>query len=474
VDTFRPLFNLSLLLDFQLAGNRPFLYHGVNLAIHLINILLVFLIADALMGGRIAVFAAALFALHPMAVTCIHYVSARPDSAATLFSAWTILLAIRQKTNHPTRFVAMGLTFLCAMLWKETAIITPLVGPVLYLVSSRQPSWKTAVLQAAALCVALFAYAALRVHALGSAKAVEDGVHLVNMVMNYPRAVLSLAKAAVFLLVPLPLRSFETVAAPWSLPFVAAIASFYLAAGGALLTGVIRRQSWSGVLCWMLFAMAPPVTAMVRTDRLDGYYFYMPSAGLALLVGLLVRWLITRTNRPRLLLWLQGTTLATAGLLSFIAAQHFCTEVSFYRAIIAAGPHSPIADYNLANAYMRRSMHDEAIAQYQRVLAIHPRDAKAHNNFSVALLALHRADEAVHHGRMAVSLDRENPRHHYNLALALLRNGQTTDGLRALDTSLTLDPAYPAARAAAQELCRAPRPAFLQEWCRQKKGATRK
>ncbi len=473
VDTFRPLFNLSLLVDFQLVGKKPFLYHGVNLAIHLINIILVFLIADALLGGVSALFTAALFALHPTTVTCIHYVSARPDSAATLFSLLTVLLAIQTPTLRPARHAAMAVTFLCAMLWKETAIVMPVLVPILQRVSRKDVSWKSTGLCALTLCTTLGLYFALRWQALGATKAVEDSAHFFAMVLHYPRAVLDLAQAALFILVPLPLRSFDS-SAPASVPFIATVVVFYLGAGSLVLWGILRRQLWAGLVAWALFAMAPPVTAMVRTDRLDGYYFYMPTAGLALLVGLLVRWLSTRMNRRRLLLWLQGAILATAGLLSFVAARHFRTEVSFYRAIIAAGPHSPIADYNLANAYMRQSMHNEAVAQYQKVLAIHPRDARSHNNFSVALLALHRVGEAVHHGRLAIALDPRNPRHHYNLALALLRDGQTLDGLRALDTSLTLDPAYPAARAAAQELCRAPRHAFVQEWCRQKKGATRK
>jgi tetratricopeptide (TPR) repeat protein len=130
VSNYHPLTMASLALNYdeRHPSATPFL--AWNLALHLANTLLVFLLVRMLSDGRmrVAVFTAAVFALHPMHVESVAWISERKDVLYALFFLLSLMAYWRYLlTSKTPMFWLSFLLFACSALSKPAAIVLPLV-----------------------------------------------------------------------------------------------------------------------------------------------------------------------------------------------------------------------------------------------------------------------------------------------------------------------------------------------------------
>jgi protein O-mannosyl-transferase len=129
---YRPLATFSWMVNYAILGNRdqPLGYHLVNLALHLLNVFLLWWLALSVQRRRLAAFfAAAVFAVHPIATEAVTYIGGRPDlMAAAAVLGGLLLYARGAETGGRRRTpVEAGLCILAAagMACKEGAVILP-------------------------------------------------------------------------------------------------------------------------------------------------------------------------------------------------------------------------------------------------------------------------------------------------------------------------------------------------------------
>ena len=116
-------------LTWRLVGFDPGLYHLGNVALHLMNGLLVYAVAVALIPGSAAVWGAGVFLLHPLNSEAVNYVSARTD----LLMTGGVLLAVWLSLGRLTYWRGVGIAgaLVLAALSKEIGLIgVPLVVPM--------------------------------------------------------------------------------------------------------------------------------------------------------------------------------------------------------------------------------------------------------------------------------------------------------------------------------------------------------
>ena len=131
---FRPLTLLTFALNHSLAGKKPEGYRAVNLALHLSVTALSFLLLSSLMGKWLAAFVALLFALHPVHVQAVTYISSRSDPLYTLLAL--LCLLFWHKGNEALRIrrtlylcCALG-AFFVGLFAKENIIVVPVREPL--------------------------------------------------------------------------------------------------------------------------------------------------------------------------------------------------------------------------------------------------------------------------------------------------------------------------------------------------------
>jgi tetratricopeptide (TPR) repeat protein len=127
--TYVPITILTWAIDYKIGGEEPFQYHLTNLLFHLINIVLVFILMGKLFESKtIPIVVAALFAIHPMNVEVVSWLSARKDLVYVFFFLLSIISYVSWKKTDGNRLYIVTLAmFLLSLFSKGSAIMLPFV-----------------------------------------------------------------------------------------------------------------------------------------------------------------------------------------------------------------------------------------------------------------------------------------------------------------------------------------------------------
>jgi len=127
---YHPLTTLTYLFEYTWCGANPFLYHLSNVLLHLLNTWLVFKVAEQLSGKKItALVVSLLFAVHPMHVESVAWISERKDVLYTLFYLLSMLVYLRYlKSGYQTKhYIGVLLFFVASLLSKPAAVTLPVL-----------------------------------------------------------------------------------------------------------------------------------------------------------------------------------------------------------------------------------------------------------------------------------------------------------------------------------------------------------
>ena len=503
-----PLSWMTLGTDYVLWGMNPAGYHLTNNILHSASSAFVFLIALRLYRAVKApstrkgqeedwvpaAVAALFFALHPLRVESVAWITERRDVLSEVLYLGCVLTYLRHhdatRTHAPRRWL-LPLLFACALLSKATAVSLPVVMMILDVYPLRRLGgaigWKGA--SAKAAIVEKLPYLAL---------AVVAGV--LSVVALPPRAQLPGAGKAAAAFYSLAFYVWKT-AVPlelsplYPMPRHLDPLEFRFVASGALLAllaaiFVVRHRTWPGVTaCFAAFLVITlPMLGGVQNgpqiaaDR----YTYHAAPALALLVGAAFDAL---QQRRRLLARAAGAALvAVLAFLTVLQVGVWHDSMTFWSFVAAREPDSGLALNGLALELVSQGRLAEGIAAYGRALAADPELAEAENNMGVALRSSGETAAARLHLARAVQLDpayadarvnlgsalsaagdvpgaveqfrsalAENPRlasAQFNWGNALFRSGDYAGALERYEAALAIDPAH-AGAARNREVARA-------------------
>lgn len=125
---YHPLTLLSLAVDYKLFGLNAMGYHVVNIFFHLLNVCLVFLLIQKLFKTKfITVLTTALFAIHPMHVESVAWVSERKDVLYVFFYLWGLWCYVKYIDDGKRKYIIYTvICFVLSLLSKAQAVTFPL------------------------------------------------------------------------------------------------------------------------------------------------------------------------------------------------------------------------------------------------------------------------------------------------------------------------------------------------------------
>ena len=433
---WHPLTWLSHMLDVELFGTNPAGHHATAVLLHLAASLLLFQFLERATGaaGRSA-FVAAVFALHPLHVESVAWISERKD----VLSAGFFMLALCAYLGYcrrpgGARYALVLLAFTAGLMSKPSVVTLPFVLLLLdyWPLARLQRLWPRVVeklpLFALSLAGSLVAFQSQRGWGTLADLAVAPlSLRIGNALVSYCAYVAKgLAPIRLAVLYPHP----GELLSGWQV----AVAASLLAVATLAAVGLARRAPFL-LVGWLWFlGMLVPMIGLVQTGAqgMADRYSYLPLVGLALLLAWGVPALVPERRHWRGAVAAGGlVALAALAAVSSSQLRHWRDSVSLFEHALAVTrrawpplPDSPILRFQLGLAYAAAGRPEQALREYRASLALGEDTAPLHNNLANALVRLGRADEAIPHFERALALDPEHATAHFNLGIVLLGLGR--------------------------------------------------
>lgn len=489
----RILGDLSFALNYRLGGLEPAGYHAVNLLLHLLNAVFVYLLvqltcrtpAMSVLSGEngryprapllIGFCAAALFVTHPLQTQAVTYLAQRVAVMATFFYLGSVLCyGCSRLSRTPLAAAALlGLSLLLAVggvLSKENAVTIPL-AILLFEMTFFRGELGRRLLQLAWYLVPLIVVPMFMLGRIGftsdmigtlSRMTAEGGAppRMTYLLTQFP-VIVSYLRLFLF---PAGQNLDHDVALRTSPLDPVVIASFLLlaaiAAAGVRLWLTSRRTATEkGALCgfaafgigWLFITLSIESGAIPIRDVMFEHRMYLPSVGVVMALGAAGWGLVIRRGGGDLrrgTAWFVGGVGALGILLgaaTFMRNRVWQDEVTLWRDVVAKSPAKARAHGSLGHAYQRSGFPDEALNCYREAVRLAPGDHVARNNLGTIYLGRKDPHAALEQFREALKSAPSNIGISYNLGLALAALDRFGEAEAAYRTVIGLDPRHDSA-----------------------------
>jgi protein O-mannosyl-transferase len=468
-----PLTWLSLMLDTGLFGLRPSGYHLTNVALHVANTLLLFAFLVRATGNQIrSAIVAALFALHPLHVESVAWITERKDVLSTFFGLLALLTYVNYALGRRIWNLAASLACLVlSLMTKQTLVTLPFVFLLLDFWPLRRWGWKGSWLAGQAnstrtdaspspedapgpaglsgtirpiaekipffVVSLLFSVVALRAqtsgHAVLSLESVPLSIRCQNVIGVYAtylwKALLPHDLAAYYPLSDRPFAWFAIVGSGILLAVITIVAIARLRRSPYLFVG------WS----WYLGTLVPMIgLVQIGTQQMADRYTYFPLIGPFMAVVWLIAELVPPAVR-QVPLWrgAVAATLAAFAATTFVQVGYWRDSITLFRHTVAVVGDNTFAMSALAHALLTHGQTAEGYAVLQSVTRKNPHDPLTLYNIAVGLQQLGRPDEAADYYRSVLAMNDNDADAHTNLGVIDCQRGQYAKGkaqfLRAID-----------------------------------------
>ena len=438
--SYHPLVWLSWVGDYELYGLNAGGYHLTNLLIHICNTLLLFLFLRRATGNVFCSwFVAALFAIHPLHVESVAWVSARKDTLSTFF--WMLTMgAYLSYTEHPDwrRYFAMTLFFVFGLMAKPMLVTLPFVlilldywplkrmhfSKVEGLMMPLKLLWEKTPLILLSIGFSLLTiYTQNKVGALMSIDILPFSSRIMNAIVSYVTYIEKMFW-------PQGLAAFY--------PHRQFFMSEFLISGMLLIViTYFSLKHWRKhpylIVGWLWYVVTlVPVIGFLQVgmQAMADRYTYVPMIGLFLMLSWGTVDLLQ--NRP------YGKTATFVGSVSVIIILSICTlsqtrywrdDVTLFSHALSISPNNQVAHSNLGVALKQMGNYKGASYHFQEAIRIKPSYAIAHDNLGRTYILQGRFDEGISHIREAFRIDPNHRRIQRSLADALVTKKEYSEAI---------------------------------------------
>jgi tetratricopeptide (TPR) repeat protein len=451
-----PLVYTTFRVEHALWGLNPKGYHWVNLVLHISNALLVWLVLARLKVPG-AWLAGAIFALHPVQVESVAWITERKNVLMGFFFLLTLLTWIAfvdGKTKRRWLFYGLALfLYLFALSAKTTACTLPAALLLTLWLQHKVIDWKR-IAQIVPFFVLGIAMGALamwweRYHQ-GTSRAVFTFLSPIERVLVASRAVW-------FYLSKLFWPSDLTFIYPrWDIAPTHFLNYVWLLAGFVLCLAIYFLRRYLGrsveVAAAFFVATLSPVLGFImlytfRYTFVADHYQYLACIGpIALVSAGLVNLAGTFKNSRGLILGSALGVVTVLATLTWRQAAMYGNIETLWRTTLTRNPGCWMAHNNLGIVLFGKGQLDDAIAHYQTTLEMQPNFWDADYNLGSALLGKGRVDEAIFYCDKAVRMQPNDPDAQVALANALLQKRRIDDAIVHYQKAVAIRPDYFLAR----------------------------
>jgi protein O-mannosyl-transferase len=451
-----PLTYSMFRIEHGLWGLNTTGYHWINLLLHVANALLVWAVLARLKIPG-AWLAAAIFALHPVQVESVAWITERKNVLMAFFFLLTLLawiLFVDERTSRPWFFYCLAVVlYVLALSAKATACTLP-AALFLILWLQKKPVTVRRLIQIIPFVVL---GAAMGLLAVWWERYHQGTSHAVFPFLSPIERILVASRAVWFYVSKIFWPSNLTFIYPrWDISPAHLPDYIWLVAGIGVCVAIYFLRRYVGrsveVAAAFFVATLSPVIGFImlftfRYTFVADHYQYLACIGPIALATAGIVGLADAFEQYRLVIVSAALLLvASLGTLTWRQAGTYSDVETLWRTTLARNPECWMAHTNLGLALFQKGRIDDAIAHYQSALQMQPGSWDAEYNLGTALLAKAQVDEAILHCERAVAMRPTDPDAQVSLGDALVQKGRIDDAIAHYQKAVMVLPDYFLAR----------------------------
>ena len=351
---YRPLLTLWFLLNKTFFGLNPHWFHVTTVLAHVVATGLAFFLARSLLrDAGAALFAAAVFGLHPLQVESASWISGVNDplAAALCFGSFLVYRQARSKRqNRGIWWMVAGFLFLLALFAKEVSIVLPGIILIDLFLVSRGNSSPTGDVYFPVICtygiVSVF-WLALRSFALGATAAISSPIPWSTVLLNAPKIVLFNLYRVICPWGLSPQYDFHLIGSPATSAFLLSALALMVLITFAVMAARRDSRLWVA-FAWLVFPVLPTLNLrwMNEDDFIHDRYLYMSMLGVGLLVGFAYSVIRKKWPAQNLVRPLAVCVVAIFIFASAIQSQYWANDLRLFSRAVARAPNNEWAQLN--------------------------------------------------------------------------------------------------------------------------------
>ena len=451
---YYPLTFTVFWIEYHLWGLHPFGFHLLNVLLQAANALLFWRLLSRLNVPG-AWWAAAVFALHPVHVMSVAWITELKNVLSGVFFLTALLLYLRscgldgnpagQRSDRRWLYGMAMAMYLCALLSKTATSILPVaILSILW--------WKKGRIgrKDAVAVVPFFVIAILLGGFTIWLERFEKGASGREFALSFADRFLVAGRSFWFCLGKLvwPTR-LMFIYPRWQIDATAIWPYLFPLGTIALLVTLWWARRWVGrapLAAMVYFSLAFPVLVMVQVLYMMRYSFvadhwqYLGSMSVIPLGvgGAVTAWQRWNGSHRKVGMIAGALVLIALGMLSWRQCESYRDSETLWRDTLAKNPHSWMAHNNLGTVFAGQGRLSEANSEYREALRIKPDHATAHNNLGSVLVRLGKTQEAIDQYEQALRFEPDYSEAHNNLGLVLMQVGRTPEAIKHFEQALKI------------------------------------
>jgi len=450
-----PLTLISYMMDSEFMGVSPGVYHFTNIFFHVLNALLVFFFLKISTGRQWSGFVVAmLFAIHPLHVESVAWISERKDVLSTFFGLCTLILYVRYATQRSVqRYLAVLLLFLSSLMSKPMLVTMPALFllldfwplqrlPDIHIFRNFKKFWML-VLEKLPFFILSLIFSIITIMSQNSGGTVGTTIRypfsmrLLNAVVSYSAYVYKTiwpTNLSVIYPYQPDISILRLIISVLVLLLISYAVIFWHEKIPALFVGWL----------WFLITLLPVIGLIqVGTQAMADRYTYFPLIGLFISVVWTINYLIIKFRlNQRIVGFATAAIILTFSMMTLNQVATWENSETLFENALSVTQDNWVAHLNYGETLLEQGKVDDAIGQFEKALAIKPDFELAYLNIGTAFAKMGQTDNAIAYYQKALAIKQNLPTAWLNMGNAYFRKGMPDNALSHYEIALSFKPDF--------------------------------
>ncbi|QQG40427.1 MAG: tetratricopeptide repeat protein [Candidatus Levyibacteriota bacterium] len=468
---YPPMRQFLYLVAYKIGGLNPALFRSFNIIFHAGTVMLIYTILCVMQKPKVGILAAALFAVHPILVESITWITAGAHAQYSFFFLLALLFYILPRKNTLNYAVSIGF-YILALLSSEKAVVLALAFPLFeFSFGSLIRSWKRIIpyfILSGFWVLLYLRLFTLRIEFFEGPQLIDST--FVNPLLQIPIAITSYLQLIFW---PNNLTIYHTELSFTLFEYIVRVIFFIIFLGVAAYC--FRRNRL--IFFWLTFflvTLLPTINPFVHAWIVAERYIYLGTIGIVVTVAVIfarlgenlkykktiyivfsfiifslaIRTIVRNIdwqNEDNLWLATKETSPSSAqnhNNLGDYYGRHGDLEnsVKEFKRAIELKPNYADAYHNLGNAYRDMGRFEDAIKQYEKALSFNPGLWQSYHNIAAIYYSQKSFDRAIDYLQKGITINPQNPNLFVALSIVYFKQGEKSKATEAIATALKIDP----------------------------------